>query len=60
MRRGVELALIESRASPVQLRANLAGKLLLEIDDEMLSEDLSMSSKLHRKRFLLAVGGMKG
>jgi len=32
------------------------GKLLVELDDEMLKDDLGISSKLQRKRLLLAIG----
>eukprot|EP00035_Acanthoeca_spectabilis_P025179 m.457225 g.457225 ORF g.457225 m.457225 type:complete len:1023 (+) comp21213_c0_seq1:57-3125(+) len=35
------------------------GKLLIELDDEILRDDLKMTSKLQRKRLLLAVGELK-
>jgi len=58
LQRDVELVLTKSIPSPYHW-AGLAGKLLVEIDDEMLSHDLLMSSKLHRKRFLLAIGNFE-
>ena len=42
-----------------QLRSNFVnGELLLALDDAMLAEDLGITSKLHRKRFLLAVNNL--
>ena len=35
------------------------GRLLGELDDEMLKDDLKMTSKLQRKRLLLAISDLK-